>query len=298
MKPEKCPNVNNTERNCTMKKIIVLIWIISTFISLVGCSSINNSEAPLPTSSSSKEINSDSKEPNSPNLPTTPDDTTEPEHPSKNDDDSYTVCLGDSDQLLDFFSLDFTNTSKLEAYIERYKDVKPTYYRFQNTEQILQVYNQLRSAVAPLCNNYSLSFNFTFFYDKPYYDSYDDLEIIDMETTYIWTNESRSKSYGFSLGKKIDDNDNYVDYKKRHTGYEPELLYQTEDQKIQVYTATLPEGLTKKAVWYTIVVDRQIIGLSYRDLDTESVRDYPIELLLENIEFLPFEDVKWSDIIH
>lgn len=281
-----------------MKKIIVLIWIISTFISLVGCSSINNSEAPLPTSSSSKEINSDSKEPNSPNLPTTPDDTTEPEHPSKNDDDSYTVCLGDSDQLLDFFSLDFTNTSKLEAYIERYKDVKPTYYRFQNTEQILQVYNQLRSAVAPLCNNYSLSFNFTFFYDKPYYDSYDDLEIIDMETTYIWTNESRSKSYGFSLGKKIDDNDNYVDYKKRHTGYEPELLYQTEDQKIQVYTATLPEGLTKKAVWYTIVVDRQIIGLSYRDLDTESVRDYPIELLLENIEFLPFEDVKWSDIIH
>ena len=281
-----------------MKKIIVLIWIISTFISLVGCSSINNSEAPLPTSSSSKEINSDSKEPNSPNLPTTPDDTTEPEHPSKNDDDSYTVCLGDSDQLLDFFSLDFTNTSKLEAYIERYKDVKPTYYRFQNTEQILRVHNQLSSVVAPLCNNYSLSFNFTFFYDKPYYDSYDDLEIIDMETTYIWTNESRSKSYGFSLGKKIDDNDNYVDYKKRHTGYAPELLYQTEDQKIQVYTATLPEGLTKKAVWYTIVVDRQIIGLSYRDLDAESVRDYPIELLLENIEFLPFEDVKWSDIIH
>lgn len=281
-----------------MKKIIVLIWIISTFISLVGCSSINNSEAPLPTSSSSKEINSDSKEPNSPNLPTTPDDTTEPEHPSKNDDDSYTVCLGDSDQLLDFFSLDFTNTSKLEAYIERYKDVKPTYYRFQNTEQILQVYNQLRSAVAPLCNNYSLSFNFTFFYDKPYYDSYDDLEIIDMETTYIWTNESRSKSYGFSLGKKIDDNDNYVDYKKRHTGYEPELLYQTEDQKIQVYKMTLPEGMSKKAVRYTMVVDRQIIGLFYRDLDAESVRDYPIELLLENIEFLPFEDVKWSDIIH
>ena len=184
------------------EKIIVLIWIISTFISLVGCSSINNSEAPLPTSSSSKEINSDSKEPNSPILPTTPDDTTEPEHPSKNDDDSYTVCLGDSDQLFDFFSLDFTNTSRLEAYRERYKDVKPTYYRFQNTEQILQVYNQLRSAVAPLCNNYSLSFDFAFFYDKPYYDSYDDLEIIDMETTYIWTNESRSKSYGFSLGKK------------------------------------------------------------------------------------------------
>lgn len=281
-----------------MKKIIVLIWIISTFISLVGCSSINNSEAPLPTSSSSKEINSDSKEPNSPNLPTTPDDTTEPEHPSKNDDDSYTVCLGDSDQLLDFFSLDFTNTSKLEAYIERYKDVKPTYYRFQNTEQILQVYNQLRSAVAPLCNNYSLSFNFTFFYDKPYYDSYDDLEIIDMETTYIWTNESRSKSYGFSLGEKIDDNDNFVDYKKRTMGYEPELLYQTEDQKIQVYKMTLPEGMSKKAVRYTMVVDRQIIGLSYRDLDAESVRDYPIELLLENIEFLPFEDVKWSDIIH
>ena len=76
------------------------------------------------------------------------------------------------------------------------------------------------------------------------------------------------------------------------------MLYQTEDQKIQVYTATLPEGLTKKDVWYTIVVDRQIIGLSYRDLDAESVRDYPIELLLENIEFLPFEDVKWSDIIH
>lgn len=216
----------------------------------------------------------------------------------KNDDDSYTVCLGDSDQLFDFFSLDFTNTSKLEAYIEKYKDVKPTYYRFQNTEQILRVHNQLSSVVAPLCNNYSLSFNFTFFYDKPYYDSYDNLEIIDMETTYIWTNESRSKSYGFSLGKKIDDNDNYVDYKKRHTGYEPELLYQTEDQKIQVYTATLPEELTKKAVWYTIVVDRQIIGRSYRDLDAESVRDYPIELLLENIEFLPFEDVKWSDIIH
>ena len=216
----------------------------------------------------------------------------------KNDDDSYTVCLGDSDQLFDFFSLDFTNTSKLEAYIEKYKDVKPTYYRFQNTEQILRVHNQLSSVVAPLCNNYSLSFNFTFFYDKPYYDSYDNLEIIDMETTYIWTDESRSKSYGFSLGEKIDDNDNFVDYKKRTMGYEPELLYQTEDQKIQVYTATLPEGLTKKAVWYTIVVDRQIIGRSYRDLDAESVRDYPIELLLENIEFLPFEDVKWSDIIH
>lgn len=281
-----------------MKKIIVLIWIISTFISLVGCSSINNSEAPLPTSSSSKEINSDSKEPNSPNLPTTPDDTTEPEHPSKNDDDSYTVCLGDSDQLLDFFSLDFTNTSKLEAYIERYKDVKPTYYRFQNTEQILQVYNQLRSAVAPLCNNYSLSFDFAFSFDKPYDGSYDDLEIIDIETSYIWTDESRSKSYGFSLGEKIDDNDNFVDYKKRTMGYEPELLYQTEDQKIQVYKMTLPEGMSKKAVRYTMVVDRQIIGLFYRDLDAESVRDYPIELLLENIEFLPFEDVKWSDIIH
>ena len=281
-----------------MKKIIVLIWIISTFISLVGCSSINNSEAPLPTSSSSKEINSDSKEPNSPNLPTTPADTTEPDHPSKNDDYSYTVYLGDSDQLLDFFSLDFTNTSKLEAYIERYKDVKPTYYRFQNTEQILQVYNQLRSAVAPLCNNYSLSFDFAFAFDKPYDGSYDDLEIIDIETSYIWTDESRSKSYGFSLGEKIDDNDNFVDYKKRTMGYEPELLYQTEDQKIQVYKMTLPEGMSKKAVRYTMVVDRQIIGLFYRDLDAESVRDYPIELLLENIEFLPFEDVKWSDIIH
>lgn len=281
-----------------MKKIIVLIWIISTFISLVGCSSINNSEAPLPTSSSSKEINSDSKEPNSPNLPTTPADTTEPDHPSKNDDYSYTVYLGDSDQLLDFFSLDFTNTSKLEAYIERYKDVKPTYYRFQNTEQILQVYNQLRSAVAPLCNNYSLSFDFAFSFDKPYDGSYDDLEIIDIETSYIWTDESRSKSYGFSLGEKIDDNDNFVDYKKRTMGYEPELLYQTEDQKIQVYKMTLPEGMSKKAVRYTMVVDRQIIGLFYRDLDAESVRDYPIELLLENIEFLPFEDVKWSDIIH
>lgn len=281
-----------------MKKIIVFMWIICTFISLVGCSSINNSEAPLPTSSSSKEINSDSKEPNSPNLPTTPADTTEPDHPSKNDDYSYTVYLGDSDQLLDFFSLDFTNTSKLEAYIERYKDVKPTYYRFQNTEQILQVYNQLRSAVAPLCNNYSLSFDFAFSFDKPYDGSYDDLEIIDIETSYIWTDESRSKSYGFSLGEKIDDNDNFVDYKKRTMGYEPELLYQTEDQKIQVYKMTLPEGMSKKAVRYTMVVDRQIIGLFYRDLDAESVRDYPIELLLENIEFLPFEDVKWSDIIH
>ena len=274
------------------------MWIICTFISLVGCSSINNSETSLPANSSSKEINNSSKEPNSPNLPTTPADTTEPDHPSKNDDYSYTVYLGDSDQLLDFFSLDFTNTSKLEAYIERYKDVKPTYYRFQNTEQILQVYNQLRSAVAPLCNNYSLSFDFAFSFDKPYDGSYDDLEIIDIETSYIWTDESRSKSYGFSLGEKIDDNDNFVDYKKRTMGYEPELLYQTEDQKIQVYKMTLPEGVSKKAVRYTMVVDRQIIGLFYRDLDAESVRDYPIELLLENIEFLPFEDVKWSDIIH
>lgn len=281
-----------------MKKIIVFMWIICTFISLVGCSSINNSETSLPANSSSKEINNSSKEPNSPNLPTTPADTTEPDHPSKNDDYSYTVYLGDSDQLLDFFSLDFTNTSKLEAYIERYKDVKPTYYRFQNTEQILQVYNQLRSAVAPLCNNYSLSFDFAFSFDKPYDGSYDDLEIIDIETSYIWTDESRSKSYGFSLGEKIDDNDNFVDYKKRTMGYEPELLYQTEDQKIQVYKMTLPEGMSKKAVRYTMVVDRQIIGLFYRDLDAESVRDYPIELLLENIEFLPFEDVKWSNIIH
>ncbi len=275
-----------------MKKIIVLIWIISTFISLVGCSSINNSETvqkrstviqKSQTAQFCRQLRMIQR-----NLSIL----------QKNDDDSYTVCLGDSDQLFDFFSLDFTNTSKLEAYIEKYKDVKPTYYRFQNTEQILRVHNQLSSVVAPLCNNYSLSFNFTFFYDKPYYDSYDNLEIIDMETTYIWTDESRSKSYGFSLGEKIDDNDNFVDYKKRTMGYEPELLYQTEDQKIQVYTATLPEGLTKKAVWYTIVVDRQIIGRSYRDLDAESVRDYPIELLLENIEFLPFEDVKWSDIIH
>ena len=114
----KVPKCKQHRKELYHEKIIVLIWIISTFISLVGCSSINNSEAPLPTSSSSKEINSDSKEPNSPILPTTPDDTTEPEHPSKNDDDSYTVCLGDSDQLFDFFSLDFTNTSKLEAYRE------------------------------------------------------------------------------------------------------------------------------------------------------------------------------------
>ena len=143
-----------------------------------------------------------------------------------------------------------------------------------------------------------MSFDFAFSFDKPYDGSYDDLEIIDIETSYIWTDESRSKSYGFSLGEKIDDNDNFVDYKKRTMGYEPELLYQTEDQKIQVYKMTLPEGMSKKAVRYTMVVDRQIIGRSYRDLDAESVRDYPIELLLENIEFLPFEDVKWSDIIH
>lgn len=79
----KVPKCKQHRKELYHEKIIVLIWIISTFISLVGCSSINNSEAPLPTSSSSKEINSDSKEPNSPILPTTPDDTTEPEHPSK-----------------------------------------------------------------------------------------------------------------------------------------------------------------------------------------------------------------------
>ena len=78
----KVPKCKQHRKELYHEKIIVLIWIISTFISLVGCSSINNSEAPLPTSSS-KEINSDSKEPNSPILPTTPDDTTEPEHPSK-----------------------------------------------------------------------------------------------------------------------------------------------------------------------------------------------------------------------
>ena len=67
---------------------------------------------------------------------------------------------------------------------------------------------------------------------------------------------------------------------------------------LAVNLTDFPEGMSKKAVRYTMVVDRQIIGLFYRDLDAESVRDYPIELLLENIEFLPFEDVKWSDIIH
>ncbi len=74
------------------------------------------------------------------------------------------------------------------------------------------------------------------------------------------------------------------------------LKLDIEDQKMQVYRRRICEEWPETIVEYSIVIGRRLFLLTYRDKDAESVRNYPVEEILQDVEFLSIGDVNWSDL--
>ena len=261
-----------------MKKILVLLFIIGTLLFLIGCSSVNSSVTP----------------PSSLTNSTTPSPSTDSNiivDAGEGEElyDRAMVYLNTSNQILDFFCLDITNEQALEAFLEKYKG---NGLYFTDTEQVKAAYNRFYGfGIVPIVKNYSLTCDSTIFYDEPlglFYGKPNG----EVEIRYHWV--KGNTEYVFTAGRVLDENENYVDFIKSKEGYEPELVYTIEDQNIKVYKERMPEGRSKTRVDYTILIDRTLIYLSYFDKESDSVRDYPIEQILQNVEFLPIDDVEWS----
>ena len=265
-----------------MKKILALLFIIGTLLFLIGCSSVNISVTP----------------PSSLTNSTTPSPSTDSNiivDAGEGEElyDRAMVNLNTSNQILDFFCLDITNEQALEAFVEKYKGPNSSNYLcFSDTEQVKAAYNRFYGfGIVPIVKNYSLMCDCTVFYDETFGLFYDKPNGV-VEIRYRWV--KGNTEYIFTGGRLLDENENYVDIIKSKHGYEPELVYTIEDQNIKVYKERMPEELPKTRVDYTILIDRTFIYLSYFDKESDSVRDHQIEQILQNVEFLPIDDVEWS----
>ncbi len=275
-----------------MKKMIIFMLIIGTLISFTGCFLIDDSKVSS-GNDNSKEINiphpSVASKVTTSNFPIISDNI---ENPCDEEEleDRYYVNLK-SEELLDFFNLDIKNESEIEAFLEKHKDPDgSTYEKFENAEQVRLCYNQFYNfGIVPFVNEYSLVCDCTIFHEP-----FGTTLTGDVDVNYFWINGN--KLYAFKVGSVLDENESYLDFTKRGVGYEPELVYQIEDQKMQVYRRRMCEEWPETIVEYSIVIGRRWFILAYRDKDAESVRNYPVEEILQDVEFLSIGDVNWSDL--